>query len=266
MLENSLVNGWIRHRRYYPKRHEFEYDMHWTLLDLDKVEQQFELSRLWSVERFNLVSYRTKDFHQGLSDNRVGHSKSASQANKQAVINSIKERTGKTFSGKVFMLSHLRSYGYNFNSACFYFCYNQNQLQFIICEITNTPWGERHSYILDCEEKPRTANPGDVFQFEFSKAFHVSPFIQMDMTYRWTFKLSKQNVRVHMVVLKEDKEKYFDATFTGEFIPLNKKAMTRVATRYALQPLKMSLSIYWQAFKLWLKRVTFYEHPKHHQS
>ncbi|AOE48967.1 DUF1365 domain-containing protein [Kangiella sediminilitoris] len=263
MLQNSLVEGWIRHRRYQPKRHEFNYGMHWTLLDLDTVQEQFKNSALWSVERFNLVSYRAGDFHYGLSKEAAPAVKEPI-ANKLAVYNSIKKKTGKTFSGKVYMLSHLRSYGYNFNSACFYFCYEEETLKFIICEITNTPWGERHSYVLDCEKSKR-GHVRDLYQFEFDKQFHVSPYISMDMLYRWTFKINKSGLRVHMVVLNQAKAKYFDATFTGKFVSLNKKTMNKLATRYALQPLKMSLAIYWQAMKLWLKRVKFYDHPKHNE-
>ena len=280
MLANSLVKGWVRHKRYTPKTNQFDYDMDWTLLDLDTVDKEFAKSRLWSVEKRNIISYRGKDFHCGLKssnqENSHGNSsrgnpwhehssrdnskKSGSELNKAAIKQTIKQQSGQTFEGKIFMMSHLRSYGYNFNSVCFYFCYEKSKLRYIISEITNTPWGERHSYVFDCA---KSIERDSIHQFEFSKEFHVSPFIQMDMKYRWTFKVSNDSLRVHMNVLDDAGTKYFDATFTGDLLPLTPKLMNQFAWKYAFQPLKMTLTIYWQAFKLWLKRITVQDHPKH---
>lgn len=262
MLSNALVKGWVRHRRYKPKAHQFEYKMTWTLLDLDKAEQLFQKSRLWGIEKANIVSYRQADFHQ--NNRSADCSLPSPLATKQNVLDSIQRHKGEEFNGKVFMLSHLRNYGYNFNSVCFYLCYDhQDKLKYIISEITNTPWGERHSYIFDCE-KDNDSERDAVMQFNFSKAFHVSPFIKMDMHYRWSFKVTAKNLRVHMVLITSEGQKYFDTTFTAELIPLTHKTMRQYAFRHALQPHKMSFLIYWQALKLWLKRLKVYDHPKHH--
>lgn len=273
MLNNSLVKGWVRHRRYQPKPHEFDYDMSWTLLDLDDIDEQFRKSKLWSIEKVNIVSYRAEDFHRGPNRKLEEGSNLSSQPlnNKQNIINSIQSKTGKGFTGKVFMMSHLRNYGYNFNSVCFYFCFgHDSNLRFIVSEITNTPWGERHSYVFDCEndnEQAIQATKSKItHQFNFNKEFHVSPFIQMDMRYRWTFIISATELRVHMAVLTANEQKYFDATFTGELLPLTKSNMRKFAFSHALQPQKMSLLIYWQALKLWLKRFRVFDHPKHSQS
>ncbi|GAA0206392.1 DUF1365 domain-containing protein [Kangiella japonica] len=262
MLNNALVKGWVRHRRYKPKRHQFEYKMTWTLLDLDKVEQTFEQCRYWSIEKTNIVSFRQKDFHQDHASKSYRHP--PPQVTMQNIIQSIGREKGKEFNGKVFMMSHLRNYGYNFNSVCFYFCYDlNNKLEYIVSEITNTPWGERHSYIFDCIEDDDSKRQS-IMQFNFNKEFHVSPFIKMDMHYRWTFKVTQKKLRVHMVILTNEGKKYFDTTFTAELLPLTNKAMKQYAFRNALQPQKMSFLIYWQALKLWLKRFKVYDHPKHY--
>lgn len=257
MLKNSIVNGWVRHHRYHPKSHKFEYNMTWTLLDLDQVGDVFKGSKTWSIEKFNVFSYRANDFH---TNTKVSKSIKASNFTKCSIIQTIRDKTGKDFTGKVFMLSHLRSFGYNFNSVCFYFCYDQTgqKLEFLVSEITNTPWGERHSYIFECEH-----SSNNTYQFEFDKEFHVSPFISMDMKYRWTFKVDDEHLRIHMVVNNQEQKKYFDATFTADFVPLEVSNMTWLALTSALQPLKMSLSIYWQALKLWLKRIKLQSHPKY---
>ncbi len=265
MLKQGFMVGEIRHRRYRPKPHEFTYEMYWSLLDLDKLEETFAKSKLWSLEKWNLISYRNKDFHQN-SKNKENNLPESNKTNinKQAILDTIRQRTGDNFSGQVFMLSHLRYLGFNFNSVCFYFCYENDNLKYIVSEITNTPWGERHSYLHRCDEGKKDGKSGDnLFQFEFDKAFHVSPFLTMDMHYQWLFKVEDEELRIHMVVnQKRTHYKFFDATFTVDYLPLTKSNMRKLVLTRPLQPLKMVAAIYWQALKLWLKKIPFVPHPK----
>ncbi len=247
MLNSGFYEGTIRHHRYVPRPHQFDYSMYWTLLDLDRLEETFAKNRFWSINQWNLISFREKDFH-----------KTGQYNNKISVIETIKEKYGEDFSGKVYLLSHLRYLGFNFNSVSFYFCIENDELKYIVSEITNTPWGERHPYVLKC--KPEDTNN---HLFEFKKAFHISPFIEMQMDYRWNFIFSDDSLRIHMVVLKENSnQKIFDATFTADFIPFTQSNMTSKVFKRPFQPLKMVAGIYWQALKLWLKKVPFIEHPK----
>lgn len=276
MLKQGFFVGSIRHRRYRPRPHEFTYEMYWSLLDLDKLEETFAQSKLWSLEKWNLISFRNKDFHQSsdiqeakaLETNILETSipeintseKNKTSINKQAILETIRQRTGESFSGQVLMLSHLRYLGFNFNSVCFYFCIEKGNLKYIVSEITNTPWGERHSYLHDCNQGQKQ---GSVYQFEFDKEFHVSPFLTMDMHYQWLFKVEQDGLRIHMVVnQKGSGQKFFDATFTADFIPLTQSSMRKLVLTRPLQPLKMVVAIYWQAFKLWLKKIPFVAHPK----
>ncbi len=245
MIKQGFYKGQIRHKRYQPKIHQFSYKMYWSLLDLDKLQQTFKQNKLWSIEHWNLVSFFRKDFHY-----------LENLTNKQSIIETIKKRTGYDFIGKVYLLSHLRYLGYNFNSVTFYFCIGERGLEFIISEITNTPWGERYPYILDCREIN-----GENYQFDFKKVFHISPFINMDMDYQWGFFFYNEELRIHMVVRNPEQGKIFDATFTGHFLPLNSSNMTKIAIRHPLQPIKMIFGIYWQAMKIWLKRIPVFDHP-----
>ncbi|MCW9029629.1 MAG: DUF1365 domain-containing protein [Kangiella sp.] len=256
MLKQGFFVGSIRHRRYRPKPHEFTYDMYWSLLDLDKLPETFSQSKLWSFEKWNLISFRHKDFHQ----NSLSSETNKSTSNKEAIVETIRQKTGDTFTGQVFLLSHLRYLGFNFNSVCFYFCVEDGELQYIVSEITNTPWGERHAYIHVCGEGKQADN---LYKFEFDKAFHISPFLAMDMHYQWLFKVEDKELRVHMVVnQKKTNSKFFDATFTADFVPLSQSSMRSIVLKRPLQPLKMVAAIYWQALKLWLKKIPFVPHPR----
>ncbi len=257
MLDQGIVQGEIRHVRYKPRRHQFDYTMYWTLLDLSRLAETFAASPLWSVERWNLISFRRKDYHQ--------HSSTADL--RQAICETLLDRTGQAFDGQVYLLTHLRFLGFNFNSVTFYFCVKGDHLAYIIAEITNTPWGEQHQYVLTCnddsrQDKSASEQGGAEFhRFEFDKQFHISPFMAMTMHYRWGFSVSMDHIRVHMVNTDEDGDKLFDATFTGQRSPLSSRSMWRIPMRRPWQPLKMTLGIYWQSLKLWLKRTPIHDHP-----
>ncbi len=255
MLEQGFLLGDIRHHRYIPKKHMFRYNMYWSLLDLDKLNENADRYRFFSNETWNLLSYRKQDF--------IGAGK---QQTKDSVLNFLSKETNKAFDGKVFILSHLRFLGFNFNSVSFYFCIDkQGELQYIISEITNTPWGERHAYLHSCE---KSLSRSGCCIFNFSKNFHISPFVSMDMNYQWLFKITNSNMRIHMKVTKKNKEKndplkVLDVTFTGKHLPLTQANISKLIFKNPFQPLKMIFGIYWQALRLWFKKVPFYSHPKY---
>ena len=176
-LNSRLFQGWIRHRRYLPKKHSFRYPIFMSWLDLDELDQVMALSPLWSLERFNLVSFYRSDY---LGD--------AEQDLSDAVKYRIKEHTGESFKGRICLLTHLRFLGFCFNPVSFYFCYpvGTESPRYILAEINNTPWNERYCYVLDAGESPVQK---DKWEFEFDKAFHVSPFMPMAQHYRWQFSL-----------------------------------------------------------------------------
>ena len=256
MLDQGFILGTIRHNRYFPKPHLFTYKMYWSLVDLDKVQQEAKKYRWLSHESWNILSFRQKDFL------RVDD-----KTNKQSIQGLIQKRTGKPFTGKVLLLSHLRFLGFNFNSVSFYFCINPDgELGYIVSEITNTPWEERHPYLHICSDSVKRVN---CHVFNFDKEFHISPFVSMNMGYQWLFKIEDKKLRIHMKVSKKSnhesdgKKKILDVTFTGRHLPLTQANLNRMLFKHPFQPMKMVWRIYWQAFRLWLKKTPFYSHPKY---
>jgi DUF1365 family protein len=220
-----------------------------SYLDLAELERVMTNSLFWSLERFNLVSFYRRDY-LGQDDDDL----------QDTVKAHIKTHTGEDFTGRIFLLTHLRYLGFCFNPVSFYFCYPQNtdQPRFIISEIHNTPWNERHCYLLDTQACPHPSS--DNWLFEFDKAFHVSPFMPMDMHYQWRFSLHKDNLTIHMA-LQQNKEHYFDATLQIKEQVMTAQSMRSIPLRFPLMTLSVVVLIYWQALLLWFKGIPFYSHP-----
>ncbi|MEQ1635508.1 MAG: DUF1365 domain-containing protein [Methylococcales bacterium] len=248
-LNSRLYDGWIRHRRYSPKAHAFRYPLFMTWLDLDEIDQVMAQSRFWSLGRFNLVSFYRKDY---LGDE--------TEALPEAVKARIAVQTGEAFSGKICQLAHLRFLGYCFNPVSFYFCYpdGSSQPRFILADINNTPWDERFCYVLDTRDSPEKT---DKWTFTFNKAFHVSPFMPMDLTYRWTFSLQPEHFIIHMQ-LWQAAQRCFDATLQLQPNALNRRSMLGIPLRFPFMTLSVVGLIYWQALRLWLKGIPFFSHPQ----
>jgi len=247
-LNSRIFEGWIRHRRYQPKNHAFRYPVFMNWLDLGELDQVMARSKLWSLERFNLVSFFRKDY---LGD--------AGQDLTSAVKQRIEEETGDLFTGRICLLTHLRFLGFCFNPVSFYFCYPEGaeQPRYILAEINNTPWDERHCYVLDTRTSP-LAN--EKWTFEFDKAFHVSPFMPMQLRYLWKFSLHGRNITIHMQ-LQQENQCCFDATLLLKAQDMSQWSMIAIPLRYPFMSCWVIILIYWQALLLWLKGIPSFDHP-----
>jgi hypothetical protein len=219
-------------------------------LDLSELPHVFKIHPFWSQERLNLATFRRCD-HFGDPEVPLA----------QAVQDLIVERMGRPTSGPIRLLTHLRYFGHCFNPASFYYCFDaaDTRVETIIVEIHNTPWGERYCYVLPNEKNEHPLENWRRFQFD--KAFHVSPFIGMNIHYDWRFQMPQQTVRVHMIDHENDK-KLFDASLSLQRRVLDRWILSRVLFQYPLLTVKVVSMIYWQALRLWVKRAPYYPHPR----
>lgn len=253
-MKSCLYWGRVRHRRFAPVEHRFSYPLFMVYLDLDEAPSVFRGRWLWTADPGRRLPaaarFRRRDHLGGKSEDLSG-----------AVRGLVEEKTGRRPQGAVRLLTHLRYFGYCFNPVSFFFCFNRDEsLHSIVAEIDNTPWGERHHYVLS-DGFNRLDRGQDWRLYGLSKEFHVSPFMEMDVDYRWRFSLPGQDLIVHMENLRQG-SRFFDATLRLRRRPVTTLGLARALLRFPLMTGRVMAAIYWQALRLRLKRAPFYTHPE----
>ena len=242
-MNSCLYLGQVRHRRFQPHRHAFRYRLFMVYLDLTELEQVFARRWLWSTRRPALAWFRRAD-HAG--DPRLPLDAWVRQR--------VREATGRQPQGPIRLLTQLRYFGYCFNPISIYYCFTPDgeHLEAMVAEVTNTPWRERHCYVL-----PAAGNRQD---YLFPKMLHVSPFMPLDLDYRWRCNTPGATLGVHMDVLQHG-EKLFDATLSLRRQAITGPALAAVLCRFPVMTLKVIAAIYWEALRLWWKKTPLFDHP-----
>jgi len=254
-MHSALYEGVVRHRRFAPRAHSFENRLFYAFIDLDELDTLFSKRWLWSKDSWNLASFRRSDY--------LGP---AEVPLKDAVLDCVEAQTGQRPDGPVRLFTHLRYFGFVFNPVSFYFCYDASgeHVKTIVAEITNTPWDERHAYVLLVSESDADTQRHGVagkFHFAFDKQFHISPFMPMDIHYKWYFTAPDKHLTVHMENFRGE-EKLFDATLSMQRKAMNGSNCASALIRFPLITVKVVALIYWHALRLLIKKVPFYDHPQ----
>lgn len=246
MSSNALYVGHVEHRRRRPVPHAFRYPVCYFYLDLAELTRTFRFPFLFSFNFPGILSFWRKDY---LGDAKLDLA--------SAVRAEIQRQTGEVHHGPIRLLTNISYFGHCFNPVSFYYCFAEDgqTLQFIVAEVTNTPWNERHQQVL-------RFNQGQQQVYQLSKVFHVSPFMPMEIDYTWVLDAPGAELSVLMQNrLQGEKELLFDASLRMTQRPLNLTNILTMLARFPLMSFKPLLAIYWQALVLWIKRVPFHTHP-----
>jgi len=242
-MNSCLYVGSLRHRRLAPRPHAFRYDLFMAYLDLAELDEVFRGRWLWSARRPALAWFNRADY---LGD--------AALPLDEAVRERVWRETGTRPRGPIRLLTHLRMFGHCFNPVSFYYCFDARgeRVETVVAEITNTPWKERHAYVLPVR--------GGEMRFRFGKSFHVSPFMPMAQQYDWRFGAPGPRLAVHMEN-HDERGKVFDATLALERREIGSAALAGALVRHPFLTLQVLGAIHWQALWLWAKRVPVHAHP-----
>lgn len=240
-MSPGIYQGTLRHRRFSPRRHEFTYSLFMVLLDIDDIPSLMRRSPFTSYNCFNWAAYYERDH---LSDS----------------VRPLRERLAEDAArngvdlppGPIFLLTHLRYFGYCFNPISFFFCPNS-----IVAAEVNSTFGERHTYWLG----PWNALPAvNSSHYTCPKALHVSPFMTMNLEYDFTLTPPEQRFTGHIATLDRG-SRFFDATLSLERQDWTAANIARALMRQPLMTAKVMAAIHWEALRLCFKGLPVQPRP-----
>jgi DUF1365 family protein len=233
---SCIYEGTVVHRRLRPER-EFRHRIAMAYVDLDELPSLLGGRLLRSGP--GPARFRRSDYH---GDPQVPLA--------EAVRRTVAEHLGRAPQGPIRLLTTLRSYGVCFNPVSFYYCFDDAgaQVEAVLAEVTNTPWGERHPYVIE----------GETGIFE--KAMHVSPFMGMDHVYRC--RAAAPAADLHVVIENHrGEETVFEAALAMRRYELTRATMRRISLRYPMATIRTLALIYGHAVGLRLAGVRPFPHP-----
>jgi DUF1365 family protein len=246
-MDSAIYQGRVVHQRNSPKHHQFDYELFMMYVDLDELPHLFTKHTLWNVDKPALANFKRAD-HYG--DPKVDLATSIRQL--------IKESTSSNVEGPIRLLTHFRYFGYTFNPLSLYYCYDKSgtEVTHVVAEVSNTPWNERHCYVLEGESKQGTFVTKD-----HDKCFHVSPFMDLNMSYHWEISIPTENLSVRIENYR-DNEVLFHAALDLKRHEITQKTLMQTLLNFPLMSYKVTAAIYIQALRLWLKGIKYVPYSK----
>lgn len=252
LFESGVYKGFVSHKRLSPKHHEFSYQISMLGIVVDELDQVTSQHSLLGTQWFNPVRFNEKDYI-----------KSEPGTLKQRIANKVSRLGGEWDGHKVLMIAQCRCLGLYFSPINFYYCFDKNeQCLFMLAEVSNTPWNERHYYLvnLNVESECKTKNKLQITK----KDFHVSPFMELNMNYHWHISHPSEKILVNIQNFTPDNsEKVFEVNMKLTKQPLKSLTLIKSWLCLPFTIVKVVTLIYWQALQLFIKKIPIVDKEKH---
>ena len=249
-LNSCLYECVIVHRRLRPRPYAFEHRMMMLYADLDELEAIDGNTRLLSIERRNLYSFRDADYFPT----------GAQGARKGRVRAYLGERGIELpATGRIRLLTLPRVLGYIFNPISIYFCSDGEGVALCaIAEVGNT-FRESKLFLLPAQPARAEAAAPDParFRLRVPKLYYVSPFSSLDICFDFDLRLPGQTLLMHI----EDWDahgKLLESHLRGARVPLSDRQLLRFALKFPALTLKVIALIHWHALWLAFRRVPWH--------
>lgn len=244
----GIFVGTVRHRRFAPRRHAFEYSVFMVLLDIDCVAETMARSRLTSHNQWNWATFDDRD-----------HLACWSGSLRDRLRECAREAGEVLPGGPIHLLTHLRYGGYVFNPISFFYCYDRTgRLELVLAEVSNTYGGRRNYWLRPAE--PRAAT----FRSRTMKSLYVSPFMEAGLTYEFVLGRPGPTLLAHMNVFHAGQPvrgRLFDSTLRLAYQPWTAATIRRTLLRFPWMTATVIAAIHWEAFRLRLKGLAVQPFP-----
>lgn len=246
MTSSAIYEGWVTHRRLGRSPHGFRYRVFMPLFDLDELPELLDRIPLWSARRSAPARFRHGDYLGGVSPGLAEGARDLTM-----------RRVGRRPAGPVRLLANPRYLGVGFNPVSFFFMHGEDgsSVEAVIAEVTNTPWGESTTYVID-----GGGGGGGPIVGSFRKDMHVSPFQPMDQRYEISVTPPGANLAVG-ITSYEAGFPVFSAQLALRRREITRRAMIGLLLRYPPMTVMTLTRIYAQALRLWAKGTPRFGHP-----
>lgn len=246
MTASCFYTGCVAHRRLEPVRHGFSYRLFLAYIDLEE----------WAKGALNGVLWR--GWFSPAAFLRQDHLGPAERPLADCVRQAVAARSGTVPQGPIRVLTPLRHWGHYFSPLTLYYCFEPDgqTIDSVLAEVSNTPWGERHWYVLHRGNR----REGALLRFDHAKAFHVSPFMEMDLSYDWRLRPPGESLGVS-IINRRGADPVFAARLALQRRPWKRSTLLSLLTRQPWMSARVVAGIYRQAWLLWRKGAPFVPHP-----
>ena len=245
-MNSCLYECKVTHHRKWPKEHRFQYNIFMFYLNLDELDQLSGKMKFFSRNRFNIFNFRDSD-----------HLEISKKTTKENIIEYLEQNGLKIENPKIWLMTHLRTFGYVFNPVSFYFVYDgENNPVCSVAEVGNT-FGEIKPFLLN-----RETLTNNTFHLKTTKYFYVSPFTDLDDDFDFNLSIPDEKLKIQIDTYKNENQ-YFIAIMNGKRKLLTDLQLLRYTLKFPFITLNIIVSIHYQAFKLWMKKLSFHRKTDH---